>query len=136
MPVAGAVLPAPGDYDVVFDSGTVAGAGAFTFRFWIGDTTPPRLKLISTRGGRLRVRAVDNGAGIDTQFLRLSVDGHARLARYDGSRNEITASLKGFRRGRHSLTLLVSDYQEPKNMENVPKILPNTSRLRAVFRVR
>jgi subtilisin family serine protease len=136
MPVAGAVLPAPGDYDIVFDSGTVAGAGAFTFRFWIGDTTPPRLKLISTRGGRLRVRAVDNGAGIDTQFLRLSVDGHARSARYDASRNEITASLKGLRRGRHSLTLLVSDYQEPKNMENVPKILPNTSRLRAFFRVR
>jgi subtilisin family serine protease len=136
VPVAGAVLPAPGDYDIVFDSGTVAGAAAFTFRFWIGDTTPPRLKLISTRGGRLRVRAVDNGAGIDPQFVRLSVDGHARLARYDASRNEITASLKGFRRGRHSLTLLVSDYQEPKNMENVPKILPNTSRLRAVFRVR
>jgi subtilisin family serine protease len=136
MPVAGAVLPARGDYDVVFDSGTVAGAGAFTFRFWIGDTTPPRLKLISTRGGRLRVRAVDNGAGIDPRFVRLSVDGHARSARHDASRNEITASLKGLRRGRHSLTLLVSDYQEPKNMENVPKILPNTSRLRAVFRVR
>jgi subtilisin family serine protease len=136
LPVAGAVLPAPGDYDVVFDSGTVAGAGAFTFRFWIGDTTPPRLKLVSTRGGRLRVGAVDNGAGIDPQFVRLSVDGHARSARYDASRNEITASLKGLRRGRHTLTLLVSDYQEPKNMENVPKILPNTSRLRASFRVR
>jgi subtilisin family serine protease len=136
MPVAGAVLPAPGDYDVVFDSGTVAGAGAFTFRFWIGDTTPPRLKLISTRGGRLRVRAVDNGAGIDPQLVRLSVDGHARSARYDASRSEITASLKGLRRGRHRLTLLVSDYQEPKNMENVPKILPNTSRLHAAFRVR
>ena len=136
MPVAGAVLPAPGDYDIVFDSGTVAGAGAFTFRFWIGDTTPPRLKLISTRGGRLRVRAVDNGAGIDPQLVRLSVDGHARSARYDASRNEITASLKGLRRGRHRLTLLVSDYQEPKNMENVPKILPNTSRLHAAFRVR
>ena len=45
MPVAGAVLPAPGDYDIVFDSGTRRGRGPFTFRFWIGDTTPPRLKL-------------------------------------------------------------------------------------------
>src|SRR5262245_32508031 len=135
MSVAGAVLPAAGDYDVVFDSGTAAGAGAFTFRFWIGDTTPPRLRLISTRG-RLRVRAVDRGAGIDPQFVRLSVDGRARSVRYDAGRNEITASLEGLRRGRHRFTLVVSDYQEPKNMENVAKILPNTSRLRAVFRVR
>src|SRR5262245_22412629 len=136
MPVAGAVLPAAGAYDVVFDSGTAAGAGAFTFRFWIGDTTPPRLRLISTRGGRLRVRTVDSGAGVDRRFVRLSVDGHTRSARYSSSRNEITASLKGLRRGRHRFTLRVSDYQEPKNMENIPEILPNTSRLRAVFRVR
>jgi hypothetical protein len=136
MPVAGAVLPAPGDYDVVFDSGTAAGAGAFTFRFWIGDTTPPRLKLISTRGGRLRVRAADSGAGIDPRFVRLSIDGRTRSARYDTGRKEITASLKRLRRGLHHFTLRVSDYQELKNMENVPKILPNTSRLRVAFRVR
>ena len=136
MPVAGAVLPAPGDYDVVFDSGTGAGAGAFTFRFWINDTTPPRVKLISTRGRRLRVRAVDTGAGIDPQFVQLSVDGYAHSVRYDTGRNELTASLQGLKRGRHKFTLLVSDYQEPKNMENVPKILPNTSRLHAAFRVR
>ena len=56
--------------------------------------------------------------------------------RYDAGRNELTASLQGLKRGRHKFTLLVSDYQEPKNMENVPKILPNTSRLHAAFRVR
>jgi hypothetical protein len=136
MPIVGAVLPARGDYDVVFDSGTAAGAGAFTFRFWMNDTTPPRLKLISTRARRLRVRAVDAGAGIDPQFVRLSVDGQARSVRYVAGRREITASLKSLRRGRHSFTLRVSDYQEPKNMENVPKILPNTARLHAAFRIR
>ncbi len=136
LSIAGAVLPAPGVYDIVFDSGTAAGAGAFTFRFWIADTTPPRLKLISTRGGRLRVRAVDNGAGIDQQFVRLAVDGVRRSARYVAGRNEITSSLKGLRRGRHRFTLIVSDHQEPKNMENVPKILPNTARLSIAFRVR
>ena len=135
MPVAGAVLPAPGDYDVVFDSGTAAGAGPFRFRFWIADATPPRLKLISTRGRLLRVRAVDNGAGIDPRFVRLSVDGYAHSLRYDASRNQVTASLTGLRRGRHRFTLRVSDYQEPKNMENVPKILPNTARLHAAFRI-
>ena len=136
-PVAGAVLPAPGDYDVVFDSGTAAGAGPFRFRFWIGDATPPRLKLISTRGRLLRVRAIDNGAGIDPQFVSLSVDGYAYPVHYDASRGEITASLRAkLRRGRHTFTLRVSDYQEPKNMENVPKILPNTARLHAAFRIR
>jgi subtilisin family serine protease len=137
VPVAGAVLPGPGDYDVVFDSGSGAGAGAFKFRFWIGDTTAPRLKLISTRGRKLRVRAVDSGAGIDPQFVRLSVDGFPYPVRYDARRGEITASLRAkLRRGRHSFTLRVSDYQEPKNMENVPKILPNTARLHAAFRIR
>jgi subtilisin family serine protease len=136
MRVAGGVLPAPGDYDIVFDSGTAAGAGPFTFRFWIDDATPPRLKVISARGGRLRVRAVDNGAGVDPRFVRLSIDGVARSARYDARRNEVTSSLKGIRRGRHRFTLRVSDYQEPKNMENVPKILPNTARIQSAFRIR
>jgi subtilisin family serine protease len=137
MPVAGGVLPAPGDYDVVFDSGSGAGAGAFTFRFWINDTTPPRLKLISVHGRKLRVSAADNGAGIDPRFIRLSVDGYKYPVRYDASRGEITASLKKkLRRGRHRFTLRVSDYQEPKNMENVPKILPNTARLHAAFTIR
>jgi subtilisin family serine protease len=135
MPIAGGVLPAPGDYDIVFDSGTAAGAGPFTFRFWINDTTPPHLKLISTSGGRLRVRATDNGAGVDPRYVRLAVDNLAHSVRYDAAKNEVTASLKGLKRGRHSFTLLVSDYQEPKNMENVPKILPNTSRLHRAFRL-
>jgi len=136
IPVAGAVLPGPGDYDIVFDSGTASGAGPFTFRFWIGDATPPRLKLISTRGRVLRVRALDAGAGIDPRLVHLSVDGSARAARYDAGRNQITASLKKLRHGRHRFTLRVSDYQEPKNMENVPKILPNSAHLHAAFRIR
>jgi hypothetical protein len=48
----------------------------------------------------------------------------------------VTASLKGLAHRRHRLTLIVSDYQETKNMENVPRILPNTARLRGTFRVR
>jgi hypothetical protein len=81
------------------------------------------------------VHAVDNGAGIDPQYLRLSIDGRPHSAHSDPARQVITAPLRGLKRGRHRFTLLVSDYQEPKNMENVPKILPNTSRLRGAFRV-
>ena len=40
------------------------------------------------------------------------------------------------RRGRHTLQVLVSDYQESKNMENVHRILPNTRRLKTAFVVR
>jgi ABC-type glucose/galactose transport system permease subunit len=39
-------------------------------------------------------------------------------------------------RGRHQLRLVVSDYQELKNMENVRRILPNTAQLRTAFLVR
>jgi hypothetical protein len=134
--VAGAALPRPGDYAVVFDSAVPSGAGAFMFRFWIGDTAPPRLKLISARGGLLRVRATDAGSGIDPQFVRLAVDGRRRSAQYDASHDVITASLGGLARGRHHFRLLVSDYQESKNMENVHRILPNTSRLKAAFVLR
>jgi subtilisin family serine protease len=134
--VAGAALPGAGSYDVVFDSAAPTGGGAFTFRFWIGDTTPPHLKLISTRGGRLRVRATDGGSGVDPQFVRLYVDGHRRPAGYDVAKSLVTARLSGLARGRHHFTLVVSDYQETKNMENVRRILPNTSRLRRAFRVR
>ena len=135
-PIAGAALPGAGDYDVVFDSPLPSGAGAFTFRFWIGDSTPPHLKLLSTRGGRLRVLATDTGSGIDPQVVRLTVDGNRRLAKYDGPRRLITAPLGGLAGGRHRFRLLVSDYQESKNMENVRRILPNTSRLSGAFRLR
>ena len=48
----------------------------------------------------------------------------------------VTASIRGLRRGRHTLKLSVSDYQESKNMENVRRILPNTRRLSTAFVVR
>jgi hypothetical protein len=134
--VAGAALQGAGDYDVVFDSATQSGAGPFTFRFWIGDTTPPSARLLSARGGLLRISARDAGSGIDPARIRLSVDGRRRTARYDAGRGLVLVSIHGLRRGRHTLKLLVSDYQESKNMENVRRILPNTRRLSTVFVVR
>jgi subtilisin family serine protease len=136
VPVAGAVLPAPGQYDVVFDSPSARGAGAFTFRFWVADMTPPRLRLVSARNGVLRLRATDAGAGVDPAHIRLSIDGRRRAARYQVSSGLVVASTRGLRRGRHSFRLQVSDYQESKNMENVRRILPNTARLRGVFTIR
>ena len=45
---AGALSPLAGEYAVVFDSATPAGAGRFTFRFWIDDVTPPTLACCAT----------------------------------------------------------------------------------------
>ena len=63
---AAAVLsPALGEYAVAFDSATRAGAGAFTFRYWVDDVTPPtvRLRTRSVRGGEpLRVSVVGRGS--------------------------------------------------------------------------
>ena len=134
--VAGAALPGAGDYDIVFDSASPSGAGPFTFRFWIADTTPPSLRLISARGGVLRISARDTGSGIDHERTRLYVDGRRRAASFDSARGVMSASIRNLRRGRHTLRLLVSDYQESKNMENVHRILPNTRRLNTTFVVR
>ena len=132
--VSGAVLPAPGSYDVVFDSASRARAGAFTFRFWIDDTTPPRLRLASTRVPRgdseLVVDAADGGSGVDPASIVARIGGTARRATFRDGRVRI--DLRGLRAGRHALRLQVSDYQESRNTENVARILPNTRVLRAV----
>ena len=136
VPVVGAALPAPGDYDIVFDTLSASRAGPFTFRFWIGDTRPPRLRFLSARGGVIRVVARDDGAGIDRSQIRLFVDGRQKSARYDARRGVIVTTGSKLARGRHQLRLVVSDYQELKNMENVRRILPNTAQLRTAFLVR
>jgi len=137
-PASGALRPAPGLYDVVFDTPSRAAAGRFTFRFWIDDTTPPTLALAprSPRAGaELVVRARDAGSGLDPRSLVARVDGKERAAFVGGS-GEIRVDLTGLRRGRHRLSLQASDYQETRNMENVPQILPNTRLLNANFTIR
>jgi subtilisin family serine protease len=136
VPVVGAALPAPGDYDIVFDTLSASRAGPFTFRFWIGDTRPPRLRFLSARGGVVRVFARDDGAGIDPSQILLFVDGRQRPARYDSRRRLIVTTGRRLARGRHGLRLVVSDYQELKNTENVRRIMPNTAQLRTAFFVR
>jgi hypothetical protein len=127
--VAAVVLPAGGTYDVVFDS-THAGGGRFTFRYWVGDVTPPRLRLRSTRGA-IVVGATDAGSGVDPASIAATLDGRRAVARFSAGAVRIQA-----KKGSHKLVLSVADYQETKNMEDVAKILPNTATLRATVRVR
>ena len=136
-PVVGAVLPAPGVYDIVFDTRSGARPGKFTFRFWIGDTTPPAVRLIAksvARGKPARLTLTDAGSGVDASSLIVRVDGHIADHGFRGGVLSVgTARLKA---GRHTVRVTVADYQETRNMENVGPILPNTRTFSASFVVR
>ncbi|HUQ21487.1 MAG TPA: S8 family serine peptidase [Gaiellaceae bacterium] len=131
---SGAILPAAGGYDVVFDSPSAARAGKFSFRFWVNDTKPPSAVLRAKRvrhGTQLIVASSDGGSGIDPASVVATVDGAEHPARFAGGRVRIpTGSLT---KGSHVLRLQISDYQESRNMENVGPILPNTRILTTPF---
>jgi hypothetical protein len=123
-PVAGVVLPGAGLYSVVFDTPKGGRPGPFTFRYWQNDTTPPSVRVTGVSRRAVQLAVSDRGSGVDPTSLVVRVDGATRGARYAGGR--VTVPLNGIATGRHSLSVTVSDFQETKNMENVPQVLPNT----------
>jgi hypothetical protein len=133
-PVAGVVLPEPGTYDVVFDSTRRSKRGRFTFRFWIGDTTPPSVRVLSAAPQLLRLAVRDGGAGVDPQSLQATIDG--RRAGVSYANGVARVSLAGFARGNHTLVFRAADFQETKNMEDIGPILPNTRTLKTTIVVR
>jgi subtilisin family serine protease len=136
-PVAGAILPSPGLYDVVFDTPSRSRAGRFRFRFWISDTTPPSARMLARRRGDPVVVAVsDRQSGIDPRLLDVRVDGNRRPFGYEPAHGHVVVGVESLGAGRHQLVVSVSDYQEAKNMEDVARILPNTRILRTSFTVR
>ena len=135
--VAGALLPSPGTYGVVFDSSRTSGAGRFSFRYWVNDVTPPsvRLRTTNVRSGQPLVLAVtDGGSGVYPASLSVSLDGHSAHATYTDGR--VRVSTAGLAPGGHRIRLSVSDYQETRNNENVARILPNTRFFSALVRIR
>jgi subtilisin family serine protease len=137
-PIVAAVLPDPGTYDLVFDTPTRAKAGAFTFRFWVNDTTPPSIRLLerSTIAGRpLRFAVRDAGSGVDRRSLRVKVGGK-RFPFFTYSGGVLSIRTKGLPLGTHSVLVTASDHQETKNMEDVGPVLPNTRVLRATVTLR
>ena len=134
---AGALSPAPGPYAIVFDSATRAGAGAFTFRYWVNDVTPPTLRLrtrVVGGGQAVKVAAVDKDSGIYANSIAATLDGD--IARVSYRNGIVSIQARNLAPGSHRLRLRVSDVQESKNTENVARILPNTRWLTATFRVR
>jgi hypothetical protein len=136
-PVVGAVLPRPGVYDVVFDTPTHAKPGAFTFRFWIGDTTPPTIRLLHrtvVAGRPIRLAVRDAGSGVDPHAIRVTVDGQA--APHTWAHGILTIPTGFLPLGRDRLSVTASDWQETKNMEDVGPVLPNTRVLHASVTIR
>jgi subtilisin family serine protease len=135
--VAGALVPRPGNYGIVFDSPTPAEAGRFRFRPWVDDTTPPQVTLeaAAVRGGRpLRLVVTDRGSGVYPRSLAVFVDGHASTHVFRSGVLRVPTSQ--LRTGPHRLLVFVADYQETRNMETIAGILPNTRFFRAKFTLR
>ncbi|MFL5964396.1 MAG: S8 family peptidase [Gaiellaceae bacterium] len=120
VPIAGVDVPAAGAYDIVFDTRSASQAGPFTFRYWLNDVTPPKLG-VSVKKRTIVVSATDAGSGVDPATLVVTVDGRAVAT---GGKVRLTIKAT---KGRHKVVVRASDYQEAKNMENVPPILPNTA---------
>jgi subtilisin family serine protease len=133
---AAVLVPGPGTYSVVFDTASAARAGRFRFRLWIDDVRPPAVSLLSRTAtrGRVRARVRDGGAGVDPESIQYRLDGG--FWRSGSLAGDIATLPVAFARpGMHRLELRVSDRQEAKNNENVPRMLPNTRVVMATIRV-
>jgi subtilisin family serine protease len=136
-PAVAAIAPTPGVYDLVVDTPAGTRPGAFTFRVWMNDTTPPKVRLVTRSvapGGAVRLAVTDAGSGVDPASLSVRVDGHVPSSSY--ARGILRVSTRGLGAGVHRVHVVVSDYEEAKNMENVGPILPNTRTFNATFAVR
>jgi hypothetical protein len=135
-PAVAAIAPAPGKYDLVFDTPAGTKPGRFTFRVWSNDVKPPSIRILSRtlrRGAPLRFVVNDSGSGVDTGSIKAKVDGRQRSFVYAHGILLLKGALTA---GTHHYTLTVSDYEESKNMENVGPILPNTRSTSGSFSVR
>ena len=75
-PVAGAVLPAPGTYEIVFDTRTAAGRAVHVPLLGERHDAAAGSASLSTSGDDL-VSISDGGAGVDPDSMRASLDGHS-----------------------------------------------------------
>src|SRR5262249_46674738 len=119
-PVVGAVLPEPGMFEFVFDTPTGTKPGAFTFRFWVNDTTPPVIRVRRGKhviGKPIRVAVRDSGSGVDPHALHAKIG--KRLVRIRYADGVLSIPTKGLRPGKHALVVRAADWQETKNMEDV-----------------
>ncbi len=134
-PVVAANRPSPGAYDLVFETRSRSVAGPFSFRLWIDDATPPRVKLLTpTAKNEVVLSVADSGSGIDPRSIVVRIDNLRVVFKVSPAR--IRVPLQGILPGTHRLQVIVSDFQETKNSESVVGVLPNTTILRKTITVR
>jgi subtilisin family serine protease len=136
-PVVGAVLPDPGTYAFVFDTPTGKKPGAFTFRFWVNDTSPPSIRRLNRKvviGRPIRFAVRDRRSGVDPRSLRAKVGGRGVRLKY--SDGVLSLRTKGLRPGKREVIVTAADFQETKNMEDVGPVLPNTRVFRTTVTLR
>ncbi|MET0939558.1 MAG: S8 family serine peptidase [Gaiellaceae bacterium] len=133
-PVVAANRPSAAAYDVVFETRSRAVSGPFSFRVWIDDKTPPRVRLLTPRATSLTLSVADSGSGVDPRSITVLVDGRRQTFALKSGR--LSVPLAGVGPGTHRLVVSVADFQETKNSESVVGILPNTTVFRRTFRVR
>ncbi len=139
VPAVGVAVPAPGAYDIVLDTHAAAKAGAYSFHYWVNDTTPPAIRVLTAKvavGKTLAIALTDTGAGVDPGSIVVRIDGAKRTYRFSRAAGRINVSLGSLGRGRHKLVVTAADWQETKNNENQSRILPNTRTLTTSFVVR
>ncbi|HEX6789590.1 MAG TPA: S8 family serine peptidase [Gaiellaceae bacterium] len=135
-PAVAAIAPAPGKYDLVFDTPAGTKPGRFTFRVWSNDVTPPSIRILSRTlrpGTPLKFAVNDAGSGVDVGSIKAKIDGNLPEFVYSSGVLRFKGPLKA---GTHRYSLTISDYEESKNMENVGPILPNTRSVSGTFVVR
>jgi hypothetical protein len=136
-PSVGGVLPAAGAYDVVFDTASRSRAGKFVFRYWIGDTTPPSVRVVSRSSSAIVLAVADRGSGFDPRSMVVRIDGRRiPSTSYSRATNRLRVIIPSLPAGGHTLRVQVSDFQESKNMEDVLRVLPNTRTFQTSFTVR
>ena len=139
-PVVAAVLPDPGTYEFVFDTPTGKKPGAFAFRFWVNDTSPPSIRLLDRKlitGRPIRFAIRDSGSGVDPHSFGARIDGRGvRFGRSAYSNGVLSIPTNGLPPGRLTVVVKASDYQETKNMEDVGPVLPNTRLLHTTVTLR
>jgi len=86
------------------------------------------------RRSNLELAVSDAGAGADPTSFTATVDG--KRVQVTSTRGRARVPLRLVGPGTHRLVFSAADYQELKNMENVPLILPNTRVFRTTFTVR
>lgn len=137
-PVAGAIRPLPGLYDIVFDTPSAAKSGAFTFRYWVNDTTPPSVRLLTPQPAAgssvsLRLSITDSGSGVDPSALVVKIDDSEIGTSFDEATGIAVGTVSSLAPGTHTLWVSAADFQETRNMEDVPAVLPNTRTLSTTF---